>query len=284
MEKCLVSVGGSYGSKGSGETQLELDRRGVEARIHIIKQELKKVIKERETMRKRREKTPVPTCALVGYTNAGKSSLLNSLTGADAFVEDRLFATLDPTTRKLQLKDGGSVLLTDTVGFISNLPHTLIDAFKSTLEEASRSDLLLIVLDCSDQNVLSQYETVMNVLAETGAGKKEKIIVLNKIDKISDENLILKSLENEFPSAIKVSAKEKTGFLELAETINEKLLGPVKTFKLPLDRSDLVTLIRKTGVLYKEEWLEDHILVEGRLGGVIESSQRTLRLVEEARL
>jgi GTP-binding protein HflX len=276
--------GGSYGSKGSGETQLELDRRGVEARIHIIKQELKKVIKERETMRKRREKTPVPTCALVGYTNAGKSSLLNSLTGADAFVEDRLFATLDPTTRKLQLKDGGSVLLTDTVGFISNLPHTLIDAFKSTLEEASRSDLLLIVLDCSDQNVLSQYETVMNVLAETGAGKKEKIIVLNKIDKISDDNLILKSLENEFAAAIKVSAKEKTGFLELAETINEKLLGPVKTFKLPLDRSDLVTLIRKTGVLYKEEWLEDHILVEGRLGGVIESSQRTLRLVEEARL
>jgi GTP-binding protein HflX len=235
-------------------------------------------------MRKRREKTPVPTCALVGYTNAGKSSLLNSLTGADAFVEDRLFATLDPTTRKLQLKDGGSVLLTDTVGFISNLPHTLIDAFKSTLEEASRSDLLLIVLDCSDQNVLSQYETVMNVLAETGAGKKEKIIVLNKVDKISDDNLILKSLENEFPSAIKVSAKEKTGFLELAETINEKLLGPVKTFKLPLDRSDLVSLIRKTGVLYKEEWLEDHILVEGRLGGVIESSQRTLRLVEEAKL
>jgi GTP-binding protein HflX len=276
--------GGSYGSKGSGETQLELDRRGVEARIHIIKQELKKVIKERETMRKRREKTPVPTCALVGYTNAGKSSLLNSLTGADAFVEDRLFATLDPTTRKLQLKDGGSVLLTDTVGFISNLPHTLIDAFKSTLEEASRSDLLLIVLDCSDQNVLSQYEKVMNVLAETGAGEKEKIIVLNKVDKITEDNLILKSLENEFAAAIKVSAKEKTGFLELAETINEKLLGPVKTFKLPLDRSDLVTLIRKTGVLYKEEWLEDHILVEGRLGGVIESSQRTLRLVEEAKL
>lgn len=276
--------GGSYGSKGSGETQLELDRRGVEARIHIIKQELKKVIKERETMRKRRERTPVPTCALVGYTNAGKSSLLNALTGAEAFVEDRLFATLDPTTRKLQLKDGGSVLLTDTVGFISNLPHTLIDAFKSTLEEAARADLLLIVLDSSDQNAISQYQTVMEVLAETGAGEKEKIIVLNKVDKITEDNLILKSLENEFAAAIKVSAKEKTGFLELAETINEKLLGPVKTFKLPLDRIDLVTLIRRTGVLYKEEWLEDHILVEGRLGGVISSSQRTLNLVEEAEI
>ena len=208
--------GGSSGSKGSGETQLELDKRGVEARIHIIKQELKKVIKERETMRKRREKTPVPTCALVGYTNAGKSSLLNALTGADAFVEDRLFATLDPTTRKLQLKDGGSVLLTDTVGFISNLPHTLIDAFKSTLEEAARADLLLIVLDSSDQNAISQYQTVMEVLTETNAGDKEKIIVLNKVDKTTEDNLIMKTLETEFPNAIKVSAKEKIGFLELA--------------------------------------------------------------------
>ena len=210
--------------------------------------------------------------------------MLNALTGADAFVEDRLFATLDPTTRKLQLKDGGSVLLTDTVGFISNLPHTLIDAFKSTLEEAARADLLLIVLDSSDQNAISQYQTVMEVLAETNAGDKEKIIVLNKVDKTTEDNLIMKTLETEFPNAIKVSAKEKIGFLELAEIINEKLLGPIKSFKLPLSRSDLVNLIRKTGVLYKEEWQEDHIYVEGRLGGVIESSQRTLRLVEECQL
>lgn len=137
--------GGNYGSKGSGETQLELDQRQVRENIQKLKKELKTVVTNRETQRKRREKIPVPNCALVGYTNAGKSSLLNALTGADVFVEDKLFATLDPTTRRISIKTGDTILLTDTVGFISNLPHSLVDAFKSTLEEALHADVLLIV-------------------------------------------------------------------------------------------------------------------------------------------
>ena len=149
--------GGSYGSKGAGETKLELDRRGVQTRMAKIKKDLEKVVKERETLRKRRDKIPFPTCALVGYTNAGKSSLLNALTGADVFVEDKLFATLDPTTRRYSLPGGTGVLITDTVGFISNLPHSLVDAFKSTLAEASRADLLLFVLDATDPGAEQQF-------------------------------------------------------------------------------------------------------------------------------
>ena len=164
--------GGSYGSKGTGETQLELDQRRVRQKIHQTKKELEEVIKTRETQRKKREALPVPECALIGYTNAGKSSLLNSLTGANSFVENKLFATLDPLTRKLNLKDGTSILLTDTVGFISNLPHSLIDAFKSTLAEAQQADLQLIVLDSSDPNVELHFNTVCEVLKEIDAEDK----------------------------------------------------------------------------------------------------------------
>lgn len=256
--------GGSYGSKGSGETQLELDRRAVESKIHSIKVELKKVVQERETQRKKREKIPVPTCALVGYTNAGKSSLLNALTGADAFVEDRLFATLDPTTRKLKLKTGGSILLTDTVGFISNLPHNLIDAFKSTLEEAVRADLLLLVLDASDNDAIEQYKTVLQVLQETGAGDKPKIIVLNKIDKIQDNLLIVRTMQNDFADCINVSAKEKIGFDELSKAISQKLLGDVKKLKIPIEKAHILQTIRQSGVICSEEWGDEFIFVQAR--------------------
>ena len=162
--------GGNFGAKGSGETQLELDTRKIREKIQSLKKELEQVVRDRETQRKRRERIPLPTCALAGYTNAGKSSLLNALTGADVFVEDKLFATLDPTTRKLQLKSSiktsenekgfaANILLTDTVGFISNLPHSLVNAFKSTLEEAQRANLILLVLDASDEHAEQQYNT-----------------------------------------------------------------------------------------------------------------------------
>lgn len=180
--------GGNFGSKGSGETQLELDSRQIRDKIAQVKKELAQVVRDRETQRKKRERIPLPSCALAGYTNAGKSSLLNALTGADVFVEDKLFATLDPTTRKLSLKNanGANILLTDTVGFISNLPHTLVNAFKSTLEEAQRADLILLVLDASDLKAEFQYDTVCKVLKEIGAEETPKIVVLNKIDKIKD--------------------------------------------------------------------------------------------------
>ncbi len=208
--------GGNYGSKGSGEKQLELDRRQTRQKIQQLKEELKKVRQNRATQRKRRQKIPLPTMALCGYTNAGKSSLMNALTGSDTLVENKLFATLDPLTRRIKIA-GSEILLTDTVGFISKLPHQLIDAFKSTLEEAAISDALLIVIDASDPDALKQAQTVQNVLEEIGADKKKRIVALNKIDaieKMEDKSQILgllAKIKGEYPDAMEISAKSGFG-------------------------------------------------------------------------
>lgn len=208
--------GGNYGSKGSGEKQLELDRRQTRQKIQQLKEELKKVRQNRATQRKRRQKIPLPTLALCGYTNAGKSSLMNALTGSDTLVENKLFATLDPLTRRIKIA-GSEILLTDTVGFISKLPHQLIDAFKSTLEEAAISDALLIVIDASDPDALKQAQTVQNVLEEIGADKKKRIVALNKIDaieKMEDKSQILgllAKIKGEYPDAMEISAKSGFG-------------------------------------------------------------------------
>ena len=275
--------GGAFGSKGSGETQLELDRREVEDKILQIKHELETVAVNRETQRKMRERTATSSCALVGYTNAGKSSLLNALTGADVFVEDKLFATLDPTTRKLELGEGSSILITDTVGFISNLPHLLIDAFKSTLEEASKAHLLLIVVDASDPACVMQYKQVLKVLEEIKADKIERIVLLNKIDRVKDNDVLLASLNASFPGALHISATTHEGFEALVAVIIETLLGKQASYKLPLDRSDLEQLVRKNGTLEKEEWLEDGIAITARIPGSFDSegnpSSRTLALL-----
>ncbi|MCK9170210.1 MAG: GTPase HflX [Treponema sp.] len=259
--------GGSYGAKGSGETQLELDQRQVRERIYQTKQELKTVASGRLTQRKRRDRIQVPTCALVGYTNAGKSSLLNALTGADVFVENKLFATLDPTTRRLALKDGGSLLLTDTVGFISNLPHTLIDAFKSTLEEAVQADLQLLVIDAADPDAENQYKTVCSVLDEIGAGKKQRIILLNKTDKLAGDSVLLSQLKITFPDALCVSAKEKTGFEELAVRMTAMLLGEKRDYVLPVSEKALLNEIRHRGLILDEKWMDDGIHVTARTTG-----------------
>ena len=213
--------GGNYGSKGAGEKQLELDRRQTRLKIQQLKAELAKVRQNRATQRKRRQKIPLPTIALCGYTNAGKSSLMNALTGSDTLVENKLFATLDPLTRRIKLA-GAEILLTDTVGFISNLPHQLIDAFKSTLEEAAISDALLIVIDASDPNAMAQAKTVKDVLQEIGADEKKTLVALNKIDVLENgggfeesESLLagqaLAALRSEFPQAIEISAKSGRG-------------------------------------------------------------------------
>mgnify|MGYP002624187338 CR=1 FL=1 len=203
--------GGAFGSKGSGETQLELDERAVREKIATVKKRLFEVEKTRKTQKKMRKRAGLFSVALSGYTNAGKSTLLNALTGAGAFSSDSLFATLDPLTRKLKIAPQKFVLLTDTVGFIQNLPHTLVNAFKSTLDEAAEADAILLVLDASDKNVFSQYETVERVLAEIGAKDSKKIVILNKIDKISNEDFIVRGLDARFPEAIKVSAKSGEG-------------------------------------------------------------------------
>ena len=258
--------GGNYGSKGSGETQLELDQRQIRDKIAFLKKELRQVVKDRQTQRKRRSKTPCPTVAIIGYTNAGKSTLLNALTGAEVFVEDKLFATLDPTTRKLKLQNNSSILLTDTVGFISNLPHSLVDAFKSTLEEAATADLQLLVLDSSDPHVIEQYETVIKVLGEIDADSIKRLIVLNKTDTPNSVDFMQNRLDELFPDAIKISAKNKTGFDELLNKVQDALLGPVCNFKIPHDRQNLVKEIRAHGILINEIWQEDFIQVSGRIG------------------
>ncbi len=259
--------GGAFGAKGSGETQLELDQRVISSKITQIKHDLAEIELNRKTQRKQREKNP--TCALVGYTNAGKSSLLNALTGAGAYVKDQLFATLDPLTKKLPLNDSAGVLITDTVGFINNLPHHLIDAFKSTLEEAVYADLLLIVLDASDPDAQNHYETVCHVLEEIGANKNPRLVLLNKIDKAEDEQVAAtyRTLRLKFPDAISVSAKEEKGFIELKDKITELLYGEVGEYVIPVSQVVLINELRKAGCIQKEEWLDDGVHITARTVG-----------------
>lgn len=269
--------GGSYGSKGAGETQLELDQRRIWERIAQTKKELDLVVRTRETQRKKRGALPVPECALIGYTNAGKSSLLNALTNADAFVENKLFATLDPLTRRLNLKDGNGILLTDTVGFISNLPHSLIDAFKSTLAEAEQADLQLIVIDASDSQAKFQYDTVIQVLKEIKAEQNNRLIVLNKWDAVKEKEIDQAELQLLFPDAVKVSARTHEGFDQLSERISEKLLGAMNEYEIPAEEQDILRQIRANGVISEENWLDSSVVLKARISG------RTAAIAEKYR-
>jgi GTP-binding protein HflX len=207
--------GGRYGTKGSGEQRLELDRRDVRARIRRIKEELEVIRKERGTMRKKRDRVPVPSCAIIGYTNAGKSSLLNAMTNADVPAEDRLFATLDPTTRRLSLGQGGDFLLTDTVGFIRDLPHNLVEAFKATLEEALDADFLLHAMDGTDPDLESRCQATRAVLTELGIEDKPVLSVFTKADLYPDEARRA-ALAAARADALFVSVKTREGLDELA--------------------------------------------------------------------
>ena len=218
-------------------------------------------------MRKSRERNNMVTVTIVGYTNAGKSTTLNKLTGANVLEQDQLFATLDPTTRQLELESGSKVLLTDTVGFISNLPHHLIDAFKSTLEEAACADLLLIVLDATDPEAEFQYNTVCTVLEEIGATKNPRLILLNKIDKAEDNPEQLNILRHKFPDALCISAREEIGFLDLKDKIYELLYGEICEYILPATQSVLITELRKAGCITSEEWLDDGVHITARATG-----------------
>jgi len=214
--------GGRYGTKGSGETRLETDRRQLEQRIHKLKKELEKVKSQRQVRRKLRERQGVPVCALVGYTNAGKSSILNALTGAGVLAEDKLFATLDSTSRRLELSMGKQVLLVDTVGFIRRLPHNLINAFRSTLEEAGSADIILNIMDASSHNIKSQYETTLSVLRELNAETIPMITVLNKVDRLETKE-DLEALLKLYPESIPVSALKGDGLKDLCKNIENFL-------------------------------------------------------------
>jgi len=215
--------GGRYGTRGAGETKLETDRRQVEQRIHRLKDELENVKRQRQVQRRRRERRGVPVCALVGYTNTGKSTILNALTKAGVLAEDKLFATLDSTSRRLVFPTGVTVLLVDTVGFIRRLPHNLINAFRSTMEEASHADLLINVLDASSPDIDTQLKTTLSVLQEIGAEEIPMINVLNKIDRLESKD-DLEALLKLYPESVPVSAIKSTGLPDLRVRI-EGMLG-----------------------------------------------------------
>jgi len=245
--------GGRYGTKGSGEQKIELDRREIERRIHEIKDEIKGVRRVRDVQRARRDKASVPSVAIVGYTNSGKSTLLNALTSADVLAEDKLFATLDPTTRRLRTSSGGTALLTDTVGFVRNLPHYLVEAFKATLEEAARADLLVVVADASDPGVAQHLDTTAKVLNEIGAGDRPSILVLNKMDLVSDPAAAA-ALYSRLPGAIGASARTGEGLDRVAAAIEERLAAASGEMRLRVPDADyaMVALLHREASVLEE--------------------------------
>jgi len=249
---------------GEGETQLEQDRRVVRARIAHLKEELAQVVRQRGVQRTRRVRVPVPTASIVGYTNAGKSSLLNALTGSTVMVENKLFATLDPTTRQLILPGRQKLLLTDTVGFIRRLPHDLVEAFKATLEEVLVADFLIHVIDVTSPHFEKHRETTLGVLAELGAGESPIVSVFNKVD-LADAGE-LRAARQAVPDALFVSALTGKGLEALQERFREMIahgLGTVRVL-VPLDRYDIVARLHAQGHVQAQEHREDGVLVTGR--------------------
>ncbi len=242
--------GGAKGTRGEGEKQIEADRRMLKNRITTVKKELKVVQRQRATQRQGRMRKEFPHAAIVGYTNAGKSSLLNKLTGANALVADKLFATLDPTTRKIILPNNQELLLTDTVGFVRKLPHDLIEAFKSTLEEAVFADFLLLVLDVSSPHVEEHWETTLTVLKELKADKKEIIVVFNKID-LQPDPAILARARKLFESGIFISVSTGQGLNELCTRLMLEIGADTRIvhLRLPPCRHDLVALAHQKGMV-----------------------------------
>jgi GTP-binding protein HflX len=269
----LSRLGGGIGTRGPGETQLETDRRHIRRRIDKLCGELKELQNRRNISRSRRKKDAVLTAAIVGYTNAGKSTLLNSLTGAGVLAEDKLFATLDPVSRGVELPDGRNLLVVDTVGLIRRLPHHLVQAFKSTLEEAANADIILHVQDISDSEHDEKTEVTLQILAELGAGEIPVVNVLNKCDLV-DYNF----LENE--NTVRISAKTGDGFAKMLQVIAANLPAGAKRMKLllPFDKGGLAAKIRLNGRVFTEEYTESGLmldaLVEHKLiGSMMEFSQ-----------
>lgn len=268
------SVGG-VGLRGPGETQLEVDRRDIRRRIAHIKTQLEKVRTHRHQYRARRKRSRIPVVALVGYTNAGKSTLLNQLAKADVYVADQLFATLDPTTRRVELPGGHVALFTDTVGFIQKLPTTLIAAFRATLEEIAEADLLLHLVDITHPQSAAQAKAVHETLQEIDAGEIPVITVINKIDRLSDPDGARQALDA-FPNAVSISALKGTGISELLAKINDHLYetyAPI-TVTLPYQEGALIAMFHELGQITLEEHQSGGVSIQGRLPGRLLSSYR----------
>jgi GTP-binding protein HflX len=255
---------GGVGLRGPGETQLEVDRREIKTRIVRLKDELEKVREHRLRHREHRRKTNVPVVALVGYTNAGKSTLLNTLTNADIYVADKLFATLDPTARQVELTSGQTIVLTDTVGFIQKLPTQLAAAFRATLEEIAEADLLIHVVDVSHPNAAQQKKTVLETLIDIGAGDIPVLTVYNKVDLLSGEELEAARANHE-NQALFISARNGTGLEALLDAVGRELLTAYTALDvlLPYDQGQLVSVFHEKGHVQSLEHTGKGILISG---------------------
>ena len=260
MGEALSRLGAGIGTRGPGETKLETDRRVIQKRISKLSDEIEAMKRARDTARKKRSDSPLPAAAIVGYTNAGKSTLLNRLTGSDMLSEDKLFATLDPTTRAALLPDGQKVLFTDTVGFINKLPHNLVDAFRSTLEEAGYADIILHVIDASDPQAEMHRKVVYDTLRDLDISGRPVITVWNKADLISKDE-VFRDFDSD--ASVRISARTGEGIGDLCETV-AKILRENRIFIdkiIPYSEAALVARIRTAGQLISEEYEENGIHV-----------------------
>lgn len=255
-------AGGAIGVRGPGETKLEQDRRRIRARIAELRRDLENVRQSRATQRRQRARQGAPVVAVVGYTNAGKSTLFNALTSANALAENKLFATLDPTTRRLSLPTHQEILLTDTVGFIQKLPTTLVAAFRATLEEVVEADVLLEVVDATHENAIEQSQTVSDVLAELGAAEKPRVTALNKIDLLPDPSQVDVTL---YPNAEPVSATQRINLDALMRRVGEVISERMVRMQvlIPFDRGDLVEAFHRRGQVYRQSETEGGTLLTG---------------------
>ncbi|ADI38591.1 GTP-binding protein hflX [Waddlia chondrophila 2032/99] len=262
LSRQQATAGGGAYLKGKGEKQIEIDRRLLKTKIFHLQKEINAVQAHRDTQRIQRERSEIPTFAIVGYTNAGKSTLLNALTEAGIFTEDKLFATLDTTTRKFTLPNNQEILLTDTVGFIRKLPHLLVAAFRSTLEEAVQADILIHLIDSSHPMALEQAEATVEVLHELGAKDKPVITVLNKIDRLEDR-AILKKLRTKFTKTVNLSALYKQGFDHLTEQMTEELQKRRRVVNLRIPQKDyaVVSEVMRHGNILNQEYEENDVVM-----------------------
>ena len=271
----MSRLGGGIGTRGPGETKIETDRRHIRRRMETLKAELAEVEKHRDMLRRRREKDGVITCAIVGYTNAGKSTLMNTLTDAGVLAQDKLFATLDPTSRALKLPSGVSVMLIDTVGLVRRLPHHLVEAFRSTLEEAAQSDIIINLCDASSDEARVHLAVTNELLESLGCGDTPIITVLNKCD-LLDGSL----MAQDFESYIKISAKTGEGLDNLLQAVEDNLPVRMKrvTLLVPFSQGGLVSEIREKGTLISEEYLAYGTKVEAIIDEILYSKAKAFEI------